>query len=138
MTGVLVLAVTSGAARLGPELTGVLAPFPIATSVVAVFAPAQGGSAAAEATMAGVLRGLWGFIAFCFLVAVLVAPLGAAAAFGIAAIASLATPPLARLISAPGHRSAGVTGWRGAPGDNRGEDMGSYERAESVWPRNSK
>ncbi|WP_328941881.1 hypothetical protein OG259_09645 [Streptomyces sp. NBC_00250] len=105
VTGLLVLAVTGGAARLGPELTGVLAPFPIATSVVAVFALAQGGSVAAEATVAGVLRGLWGFIAFCFLVAVLVVPLGGAAAFGIAAIASLATQPAARLISALGRRS---------------------------------
>lgn len=76
VTAGLVLAVTTAAGRLGPDLTGVLAPFPTALSVVAVFALAQGGPPAAAATMRGLLRGLGGFAAFCFLVAVLAEPLG--------------------------------------------------------------
>ncbi|WP_239071270.1 hypothetical protein [Amycolatopsis sp. SID8362] len=75
-TAGLVLALTAAAGRLGPGLTGVLAPFPTGTSVVAAFALAQGGPAAALATMRGVLRGLRGFAAFCFLVAVLAEPIG--------------------------------------------------------------
>ena len=75
-TAALVVALTAAAGRLGPDLTGVLAPFPTGTSVVAVFALAQGGPAAAAATMRGVLRGLGGFSAFCFLVAVLAEPIG--------------------------------------------------------------
>ena len=75
-TAGLVVALTAAAGRLGPDLTGVLAPFPTGTSVVAVFALAQGGPAAAAATMQGVLRGLGGFAAFCFLVAVLAEPIG--------------------------------------------------------------
>ncbi|WP_439381974.1 hypothetical protein [Amycolatopsis lexingtonensis] len=75
-TAGLVLALTATAGRLGPDLTGVLAPFPTGTSVVAAFALAQGGPPAAVATMRGVLRGLRGFAAFCFLVAVLAEPLG--------------------------------------------------------------
>ncbi len=88
VTGVLVLAVTSAAAWLGPGLAGVLAPFPTATSVVAGFALAQGGPAAAISTMHGVLRGLGGFAAFCFLVAVLAVPLGGMA-FAVAAAGTL-------------------------------------------------
>ncbi|GLY39210.1 hypothetical protein Amsp01_052340 [Amycolatopsis sp. NBRC 101858] len=76
VTAGLVLVVTTAAGWLGPGLTGVLAPFPTALSVVAVFALAQGGPPAAAATMRGLLRGLGGFAAFCFLVAVLVEPLG--------------------------------------------------------------
>ncbi|SEF32507.1 hypothetical protein SAMN05421837_106299 [Amycolatopsis pretoriensis] len=75
-TAGLVVAVTAAAGRLGPDLTGVLAPFPTGTSVVAVFALAQGGPPAAAATMRGVLRGLGGFAVFCFSVAVLAEPLG--------------------------------------------------------------
>ncbi|MER6793922.1 hypothetical protein, partial [Amycolatopsis mediterranei] len=75
-TAGLVVALTAAAGRLGPDLTGVLAPFPTGTSVVAVFAQAQGGPPAAAATVRGVLRGLGGFSAFCFLVAVLVEPIG--------------------------------------------------------------
>ncbi|MCR6486875.1 hypothetical protein M8542_29005 [Amycolatopsis sp. OK19-0408] len=76
VTAGLVLAVTAAAGRLGPDLTGVLAPFPTALSVVAVFALAQGGPPAATATMRGLLRGLGGFAVFCFLVAVLAEPIG--------------------------------------------------------------
>ncbi|MET8999155.1 hypothetical protein [Amycolatopsis sp. NPDC004169] len=75
-TAVLVVVLTAAAGRLGPDLTGVLAPFPTGTSVVAVFALAQGGTRAAAATMRGVLRGLGGFSAFCFLVAVFAEPIG--------------------------------------------------------------
>jgi hypothetical protein len=76
-TGALVLVVTTAAGRLGPSLTGVLAPFPTAISVVGMFALAQGGAATAIATMRGVVRGLAGFAVFCFLVAVLAGSIGA-------------------------------------------------------------
>ncbi|WP_215909617.1 hypothetical protein [Streptacidiphilus fuscans] len=89
VTAALVLALTTAAAHLGPDLTGVLAPFPIGTSVVATFALAQGGAPAAHATLAGVLRGLWGFAAFCFLVAVLAVPVGGPAAFAAATLGAL-------------------------------------------------
>ncbi|MFG2825851.1 hypothetical protein ACGFX4_41290 [Kitasatospora sp. NPDC048365] len=88
-TALLVTALTTAAAQLGPGTTGVLAPFPIGTSVVAAFALAQGGPAVAGATLRGVLRGLWGFAVFCFLVAVLAEPLGGGTAFAIAVVCTL-------------------------------------------------
>ncbi|MFE2913180.1 hypothetical protein [Kitasatospora indigofera] len=105
-TALLVTALTTAAAHLGPDLTGVLAPFPIGTSVVATFALAQGGAAVAEATLRGVLRGLLGFTAFCYLVAVLTEPLGGAAAFGIAFVC---TPALQLGV---GRVRAGITARR--------------------------
>ena len=96
VTAVLVLALTSAAAHLGPALTGVLAPFPIGTSVVAVFALAQGGAPTANATLTGVLRGLPGFAVFCFLVAVLAEPMGGGPAFAVATVGTLAVPLLLR------------------------------------------
>ena len=96
VTAVLVLALTSAAAHLGPALTGVLAPFPIGTSVVAVFALAQGGAPTANATLTGVLRGLPGFAVFCFLVAALAEPMGGGPAFAVATVGTLAVPLLLR------------------------------------------
>ena len=89
VTAVLVFAVTTASGALGPQWTGLLAPFPVATSVVAAFVHARHGSAATTRTMAGVLTGLVGFGAFCVLVAVLVRPLGGAAFLvgGVAAVA---------------------------------------------------
>jgi hypothetical protein len=79
-TAALVLTVT-GMSALGPVVTGILAPFPIATSVVAAFVLAQQGSTAVVRTLAGVTRGLVGFATFCFLLAVLLVPLGVPGAF---------------------------------------------------------
>ncbi|GAA1640819.1 hypothetical protein ACFQY4_22770 [Catellatospora bangladeshensis] len=66
-----------------------LAPFPIATSVVAAFVLARQGSGQAVHTLRGVLHGLVGFAVFCFLVAVLAEPRGTALAFGVALAATL-------------------------------------------------
>ena len=88
-TAGLVVAVTTAAATLGPSMTGVLAPFPIATSVVAAFVLAQQGSDATVHTLRGVPRGLLGFAVFCLLVAVLVERLGTAGAFTVAVVATL-------------------------------------------------
>jgi Ca2+/Na+ antiporter len=82
-TAVLIVAVTGAADELGPALAGALAPFPVATTVVAAFVLAQDGPAAATDMLRGFLRGIAGTVVFTFLVAVLVEPLGTAAAFAI-------------------------------------------------------
>jgi hypothetical protein len=87
-TGVLVLLLTGLAASLGPAVTGVLAPFPIAISVVCAFATAQYGHGAVLALLRGIVPGLDGFVLFCFLLAVTVDRLPGGAAFGIATAAA--------------------------------------------------
>lgn len=88
-TALLVVVVTTLAGALGPGMTGVLAPFPIASSVVAAFALAQRGPAETARLVRGVLAGLLGFASFCLLVSLLVVPIGTAAAFGTASAATL-------------------------------------------------
>lgn len=75
-TGALVLAVTTASALLGPRWTGILAPFPVAMSVVVAFVDAQYGPETAARTLAAAVTGLVGFGFFCLAVAVLVRPLG--------------------------------------------------------------
>ena len=70
LTIALVLAVTGAAGALGPTLSGVFTPFPIATSVLAAFTLAQDGPEAARGTLRGFVRALPGF-ALCFFVVAL-------------------------------------------------------------------
>ncbi|MGI5242555.1 hypothetical protein [Dactylosporangium sp. CA-139066] len=104
-TGALVLTVTGAASAIGPAATGVLAPFPIATSVVAAFALAHDGPEGAVRMLRGVPGGLVGFAVFCLLVAVLVARLGTYPAFAVALGATLAVQ-LVALRAARVHRPA--------------------------------
>ncbi|ADP78546.1 hypothetical protein [Pseudofrankia inefficax] len=106
-TALLVLSLTGAAATLGPRLTGVLAPFPIATSVVAAFTLAQAGHQPTATLLRGVLRGLVGFAAFCFLVAELVGPAGTFVAFAAALAAALLVQLVVAQLLA---RSRGRTG----------------------------
>jgi uncharacterized membrane protein YcfT len=76
----------------------VLTPFPVSTTVLAAFVLALEGPVPADALLRGFLRGAFGFVAFCFLVAVLVIPLGVVAAFALALVGALAAQLLARAI----------------------------------------
>ncbi len=105
-TAALVLALTGAAAGLGPTLTGVLTPFPISNTVLAVFVLVLEGPAHANAFLRGFLRGAFGFVAFCFLVAVLLVPLGAAAAFSLALSGALLVQLAVRLLSPRGRVGA--------------------------------
>jgi hypothetical protein len=98
-TAALVCTVTGAAAGLGPSLTGVLAPFPTATSVVVAFSLAQHGPAQTRPMLRGLLRGLVGFATFCFLLAVLLEPAGTLLAFTVAVGGALAVQ--ARIILLP-------------------------------------
>ncbi|HEU5143221.1 MAG TPA: hypothetical protein VFU04_08700, partial [Solirubrobacterales bacterium] len=85
---VLVLTAVSGA--LGPHLSGLLAPFPIVTSVLAVFTHAHDGFAQVSILLRNFLFGFYGFAAFCFVLAIALPALATAAAFGLATTAALA------------------------------------------------
>ena len=98
-TVALVVSLTAAAASLGPTLTGVLTPFPVAMSVLAAFVLAQGGRRAANELLRGFLRGAAGFAVFSLLVAVLVIPAGPALAFALALLAAVAVQLLARSIA---------------------------------------
>jgi hypothetical protein len=89
-TALLIVALTGAADELGPALAGALAPFPVATTVVAAFVLAQDGPAAATELLRGFLRAIFGTVAFCLLLALLIEPLGIAAAFAIGFAGTLA------------------------------------------------
>lgn len=102
-TAVLVLTVTKAAEWVGPELSGVLAPFPIALSVVCAFAAAQTGRLGLIGLLRGIVPGLDGFALFCFVLAVTLDRLPIWVSFTAATALSLV---LAIALITIGHRDA--------------------------------
>lgn len=86
---VMVLALTAIAGWLGPQLSGLLAPFPIIASVLATFTHTQRGAQELRRLLRGLLSGFGAFALFCFALALALAPLGTAAAFALATAAAV-------------------------------------------------
>ena len=89
-TALLVCLLTYFAQSLGPVLGGLLAPFPIASTILTVFAHRQGGSEAARSVLKGLLLALNSFAVFCAVLALALAHLALAPAFGAALLAAAA------------------------------------------------
>jgi hypothetical protein len=70
-TAALVVALTSAASAIGPSVSGLLTPFPLATSVVVAFTLSQAGRDPAIRVLRGYLTGLPGFAAFFVIVTLL-------------------------------------------------------------------
>jgi hypothetical protein len=86
----LVVALAAASGALGPSLSGLLAPFPIVTSVLAVFTHAHGGPDQVRVLLRSFLVGFYGFAVFCFVLASGLDSLSGAAAFSAALVAALA------------------------------------------------
>jgi hypothetical protein len=84
----LVLLLTGLAQRLGPRLGGLLTPFPVASTVVVVFAHRQGGSAAARAVLKGLFLSLNSFAVFCAVLGFALTVVGLVPSFSAAILAS--------------------------------------------------
>jgi hypothetical protein len=85
----LVLGLTAVSGALGPHLSGLLAPFPIITSVLAIFTYAHAGVDQVVLLLRNFLVGFYGFAAFCFVLTISLPDLSTAAAFGAATVAAL-------------------------------------------------
>lgn len=93
-TAALVLGLTGLAGALGPQLSGLLAAFPVLATVLAAFTHAQDGAGAAAAFLRGLVTGLAAFAVFCFVVAVMLPSAGVAAAFVVGSAAALGSHAL--------------------------------------------
>jgi hypothetical protein len=101
----LVLALTALAGQLGAKLSGLLAPFPVVASVLAVFTHAQYGEQDLLRIMRGFVVGLVAYALFCFVLAVSLESLAIAESFLLAAAVALATQAVALTMA-----------WRGGAG----------------------
>jgi len=83
----LVVTVTGLAGALGPRVSGALTPLPVATAILLGFTHAQQGAAGAIAFLRGFLPAMWSFVLFCFVLTLVLVPLGWALGF-VAALAA--------------------------------------------------
>lgn len=86
----LVLAITGVARSLGPRLSGLLTPFPVATTVFTVFTHRFQGGAAAVRLLRGLIAGSFTLAAFFLVLAATLDAWGIPASFGTAAASCLA------------------------------------------------
>jgi hypothetical protein len=90
----LVLTLTAIAGWLGPQLSGLLAPFPIIATVLARFTHAQRGHQELLRLLRGMVSGFGAFALFCFTLAVTLPHLGTAASFVLASCLAVLTQAL--------------------------------------------
>jgi len=90
----LVLSLTAIAGWLGPQLSGLLAPFPIIATVLATFTHAQRGTDELRRLLRGLVSGFGAFALFCFALALALRRVDTAAAFALATTLALLTQGL--------------------------------------------
>lgn len=95
----LVLALTALAGQLGAKLSGLLAPFPVIASVLAVFTHAQHGEEDLLRIMRGFVIGLVAYALFCFALAVSLESLSIAESFLLATSCALTTQAVALTVT---------------------------------------
>ncbi len=95
----LVLALTALAGQLGAKLSGLLAPFPVIASVLAVFTHAQHGEEDLLRIMRGFVIGLVAYSLFCFALAVSLESLSIAESFLLATSCALMTQAVALTVT---------------------------------------
>jgi hypothetical protein len=86
----LVLLVTAAAAHIGAGWSGLLAVFPILSSVLAVFSHTSNGSWFAARLLQAMVSGLYSFAAFCFVLALALPGYGVAMSFSAAVLVAAA------------------------------------------------
>jgi uncharacterized membrane protein (GlpM family) len=94
----LIVALTSLAATLGPRLSGVLPTFPLFGATLAVFAHRTRGPAAATDVLRGMAASLFGFAVFFYVLGFVLAKAGIPAAFAAATVGSLVVQAAALMV----------------------------------------
>lgn len=80
-TAVLVVSLTAAADGLGSHVSGLLTPFPVVTSVIAVFAQRDQGLPGAVRTLQGLLTSMSAYVTFCAIIALTLPRWGIALSF---------------------------------------------------------
>ena len=93
-TVLLVLTLTGLAGVLGPALSGLVTPFPVATTILVVFAHRESGPGGVLAAYAGYIPSLYSFAAFCAALSFALGRWPLPGAFGFALLVSLLSQTL--------------------------------------------
>ena len=94
----LVLVITTAAAGLGPQLSGLLSPIPVFTITLVIFTHSRQGPSPVFVFLVGLQYGLFSFAAFCAVTAVLLVPYGLGIALGAGLAAFLGVYGIVRTV----------------------------------------
>jgi hypothetical protein len=97
-TAALVVTLTGVASQLGPSLSGLITPFPVATTILVVFAHREAGPGGVVAVLDGFIPSLYSFACFCASLSYGLYRWPVAGAFAAALLVSVATQGLVLLI----------------------------------------
>jgi hypothetical protein len=86
----MVLLITGGAEHIGPQWSGILAPFPVFTCIMGVFAQKQNGAAAVHGLLRGIMIGCFSAVSFYVIVGLTVEHTSIIITFLLASAVSLA------------------------------------------------
>lgn len=86
----MVFLITGGAERIGPQWSGILAPFPVFTCIMGIFAQKLSGVAAAQRLLRGIIIGCFGAVSFYVIVGLTVERTSITISFLLATAVSLA------------------------------------------------
>ncbi len=111
----LVLALAAAAGWLGSRLSGLLAAFPVISSVLAVFTHTQRGADEFLRLGRGLIAGFFAFALFCFTLAVTLRALGTAAAFVLASSVAVLTQGLLLALAARANTGAPAPAYPSSP-----------------------
>jgi hypothetical protein len=89
MAAAFVVMLTALASHMGPQLSGLITPFPIFASVLAPFAHRQQGADAATQVLRGLATGLFGFAGFFLVVGALLPSTGIVWTYALAALVAV-------------------------------------------------
>lgn len=101
---ILVLLVTHFSSRLGPQLSGVFAMFPVMSSVLVVFSHRHAGAGFAINMLRGMVLGYYAFGVFCLSLSLALPALGLGAAFLVALAGALLVQAGSRVVMQRGQR----------------------------------
>ena len=108
IASIFVIVVTGATRHLGPQLSGLVAPFPVFVLILAIFTHMHHGSAAATAMMRGVILGSLSFASFFVVVAIGLRSQAVGSTYLAAIVASMACSGLVYLFL---HRPSRVWPW---------------------------
>ncbi len=94
----MVLLITGGAELIGPQWSGILAPFPVFTCIMAAFAQKQNGAAAAHGLLRGIITGCYAAVSFYIIVGLTVERTSIVITFLLATAVSLAVNGICLLV----------------------------------------
>jgi hypothetical protein len=103
---VLVLVLTAVSGWLGPQLSGLLAPFPIISTVLATFTHAQRGNDELLRLLRAMVAGFGAFALFCFTLAVTLTSVGIAESFALATAVALLVQGTLLMLTSPSQSHA--------------------------------